>query len=386
MRADVLFLTQNLELGGSQRQLVMLAGGLARRGAAITVAVFYPGGPLWRELEASGVQVVSLDKRGRWDLPAFLGRLARLVMRTRPRIIHGYLDVPNLLALLTRPFARGARIVWGVRSSHVDWTRFDRLTQLAFAAGCRLARFADLIVLNSSAGRAYHAQLGYPAARMVVVPNGIDTTTFAPDPVARRAVRAEWGIGADEVLVGLVARIDPLKGHDTFLHAAAILAGQLPRVRFVCVGSGEAAILARMQGLAERLGVAQRVTWAGARRDMTAVYSALDLAVSASIGEGFSNVIGEAMAAGVPCIVTDTGDSAWIVGDDALVIPADDASALARAMAQALPRLGAELSATCRGRIAREFGVERLVDRTIDALGLAVGARALRPRAELAHG
>jgi glycosyltransferase involved in cell wall biosynthesis len=386
MRTEVLFLTQNLERGGSQRQLVTLARGLSRRGHAVTVGVFYSGGPLIHELEADGVRIVWLDKRDRWDLPAFFARLVRLVRRERPLVIHGYLDVPNLLALLLRPLAPGSRIVWGVRSAYVDWSRFDRLTRAAFAVGCRLSRFADLIILNSFAGVVHHRALGYPKDRMVVVPNGIDTDAFAPNDVKRRRVRREWGISEAELLVGLVARLDPLKGHDTFIHAAARVAGRDPRVRFVCVGDGVPSFAAELQALAEREGVSQRLAWVTGRADMDSVYNALDLAVSTSIGEGFSNVIGESLATGVPCVVTDTGDSAVIVGDPALVVPPGDADALAAAIERVLARLTPAMKQRCRARVVEQFSVQRLVERTAEVLALPTPVVPSEPLHEVVGG
>ena len=370
MPTDVLFITQNLDRGGAQRQLVTLARGLARRGHSITVAVFYSRGTSWPELEWDGVRVVALEKGGRWDVAAFLARVGTLVRNERPRVIHGYLDVPNVLALLLRPVARGARIVWGVRSAYVDWDRFDRLTRFTFSVACRLSRFADLIILNSFAGHEHHRALGYRADRMVVVPNGIDTELFAPDAAARASVRAEWGVRETEILIGLVGRVDPLKGHDTFLHAAAAVMRRHPGVRWVCIGGGDPRLLAELQGLSERLGVAIALRWVGERHDMPAVYNALDVAVSPSISEGFSNVIGEALATGVTCVATDIGDSARIVGDATLVAPVNDVAALTRAIEAALGRLGPDSRASRRARVLEHFSVSRLISSTEEALRL----------------
>src|SRR5262249_13039612 len=145
---------------------------------------------------------------------------------------------------------------------------------------------------------------GFPADRMIVIPNGIDTERFRVDLDARRRVRAEWCVGEEEKLVGLVGRIDPVKDHPTFLRAAALVRRERADVRFVCVGSGQETHAQALLELAEQLGLQGRVLWTGARHDMPSVYNALDILCSASFVEGFSNSIGEAMSCGVVSVVT----------------------------------------------------------------------------------
>jgi glycosyltransferase involved in cell wall biosynthesis len=123
--------------------------------------------------------------------------------------------------------------------------------------------------------------------------------------------------------------------------------------------------------MAHALGIADRVVWAGARPDMPAVYNALDLLVSSSaFGEGTPNVVAEAMACGIPCVVTDVGDSAAVVGDPQCIVPPGDAPALARAMLQRLDDLdrGAVAREALRQRIVTRFSMEALIDRTEAAL------------------
>lgn len=211
-----------------------------------------------------------------------------------------------------------------------------------------------------------------PEAKTIVIPNGIDSTFFSPDRGIGRGVRLEWAVADSEKLIGLVARLDPMKDHAVFIHAARILAKSRPKTRFVCVGDGPPVLLQRLRELCEAQGLADRVIWAGARGDMPAMYNAMDLATSASrYGEGFSNVVAEAMACGVPCVVTNVGDSAFIVGDTGVVVPPGDAAALAAAWEEFLTLTDAErlkLGESARARIRTEFGVDKLVQRTTDAI------------------
>ena len=370
----ILFLTRSLDRGGAERQLVLLAKGLAGRGHAVSVAVFFGGGVYEAELARAGVRVINIGKQGRWDVLPFLNRLVRLLRKERPAVLHSYLGVPNILAAALKPLLPGTRIIWGVRASNVDLSRYDWLSRLAYTLERRLARFADCIIANSNAGKCHAVANGFPEGKMVVIPNGIDTEYFRFDPEGRRQVRLAWGVGEDEILVGLAARLDPMKDHPVFLEAASRIARERRDVRFVCVGGGPADYAEALKQHAAALGLTNQLIWVGARDDMPAVYSALDIATSSSYGEGFSNTIAEAMACGVPCVVTDVGDSALIVGDTGSVVPPGDYNALAAAIGRLIDRPHEErlvLGEVCRARVVSEFGIDRLIQRTEEALGLA---------------
>lgn len=362
----LVILARSLEYGGAERQLVALATGLHRRGHRVAVALFYGGGPLERDLHDAGVPVVSFEKKGRWDVAGFVVRLASFLRRERPDVVHGYLAMPNLLALALRPAYRG-KVVWGVRGSAVDTGDFDRLERAVDRAEGRLARFADLVIANSHAGKQAIVAQRFPAGKVLVVPNGIDTDRFRPDPEAGRRFRAEIGVPEHAPLVGLVGRIDPQKDHATFLRAAAAVARERDGVHVACVGSGPAAEAARLQALAAELGLGERLRWIPARADVPAVYNGLDaLVLSSAYGEGFPNVVGEAMACGVPCVVTDVGDAAFVVGDVGAVVPARDPARLAAAISSTLDALaaGAIDRAALRQRIVEHFSLPLLVERT----------------------
>ena len=221
---------------------------------------------------------------------------------------------------------------------------------------------------NPETGRDYHVAHGFPERKRLVVPNGIDTARFRPIPQARARLYSEWGLPEDAVLIGLVARLDPQKDHATFLRAAAALSRDHPGARFVCVGTGPKQRVADLRRLAQELGVAEKVIWAGLRKDMPEVLSSLDIATSSSaFGEGFSNAIGEAMAAGVPCVVTGVGDSAAIVGDTGVVVGPRDAEALAQGWRRLLSLSEDErraLGCRSRERVLQKFSTRAMVDQT----------------------
>lgn len=369
---DICLVTSTLDRGGAQRQVAELAKQLTRGGIRVLVVAFYPEGALEEELRGAGVEVVSLAKRSRWDLAGPVFRLARLLRSSRPRILYSFLGTPNLVCLAVRPFVPRTRVVWGVRGSQRDVSAYDWVTRLVFVLDVALSRFVDVVIFNSEAGRRDYVSSGVPLSKLRVVPNGIDHEAFAMDPGSGLAVRRGWGIGSTALLVGLVGNFEPVKGHELFLEAAAIVAAKLPDARFVCVGNGSARRVESIRQYAKQLGIETLLTLAGEREDMAAVFNALDVAVSASESEGFSNTIAEAMACGTLCVVTDVGDSADVVGEAGVVVTQRTPQALAAAIAQGardLEARGSELGQRARARIVELYSLDMLACATLDACG-----------------
>jgi glycosyltransferase involved in cell wall biosynthesis len=368
----VLFLIRDLQRGGAERQLVTLVRNLDHSRFCVTVLTYYTGGELVRDLQGlPNVQVISAGKTGRWDTLGFLVRLYLLARRIRPHIVHGYMYGANELALLLGRALR-ARVVWGVRASGLDMRHYDGATRLLNRTGAWLSSRADALIANSTAGRRDHLALGYPPERFVVVPNGIDTEHYRYTDGGRRRLRALWQVSDGDRLVGIVARIDPMKDHGTFLRAAAILAGLRRDVRFVIVGGGSAASLLRIRELATQLAVADRIVWAGSHEDMPAVYSALDLVTSSSaFGEGFSNSLAEAMACEKVCVATDVGDARMVLGAAGEIVPAAEPAALAAAWCRVLDSGAGALAArgdAARARVVETFSATLLAARTAELL------------------
>ena len=376
----ILFLTRSLNCGGAERQLVLLARGLHQRGHDVAVALFYSGGPLEADLREASVRILPLNKRGRWDVFGFLTRLVRTVLRERPDLLHGYIG--NLMTVFMKLFLPSLRTVWSIRCSYIDFSRYDWLFRICHTLECNLAWSADLIIANSQAGYRSHVADGFPKDTIVVIPNGIDTARFFQNPQARERIRAQWGIAGDEVLIGIVGRLDPMKDHATFLQAAALLRQEGPQVRFVCVGDGASNYRATLQDRAQALGLSNHILWIGMQSQVADVYNALDLLVNSSYGEGFSNVLGEAMACGVPCVATDVGDSRLLIGDEGQLVPPKDPAALKTAIQQVLDRK--PRAAEIRRRIVDNFSLENLVLSTERAL-LALCDQPVGPAVPTGH-
>ena len=365
----ITFLARSLLPGGAERQLVALAKEMALMGHQVSVLVFYGGGALEEDLRDVGVPIIEIEKKGRWDIPGFLFRLYRHLRNDKPNILNSYLTVPNILAVVMGWMIPSLNVVWGIRASNMALAEMDRVSSLSYRLEAQLSRLPDLIVVNSYAGREHCLSQGYPESLMTVIPNGIDTKKFVPDSQRRSALRREWAVDEEEYIVALIARIDPIKNHDCFLKAAALLSRHRQDVRFICVGGGDPGLARRLKKQAEDLGISDYLLWLGDRRDMVDVFNAVDLVTLTSFSEGFPNVIGEAMSCGVPCITVDVGDCAILLkGVGQVTVP--EAEALSQAWGKALScseEEKCERSQAVRRRIEKQFSVSALAQKTQDA-------------------
>ena len=372
-RGSIFFLIRSLNRGGAERQLICIASGLHDLGHEVTVGVYYKG-VLDAELRAKGVTVLDLGKRGRLDLVRFSRRLVGAIRKVRPDTVYSFLGSSNILAGLIRPFVPPMKFVWSVRASNMDVSAYDWLSRFSYPVERALAGRADLIISNSHAGVECASSRGFPRERMVVVPNGIDTERFKPDPDARRRVRERWGVGDDEILVGVLARLDPMKDHPTFLRAAALAAQRRADLRFICIGEGPERYARELHALAAGLGIDDRVIWPGQDHEPAEALNGLDLCCSSSAwGEGFSNSVAEAMSCGVSCVVTDVGDSAEVVGETGRVVPPRDPESLCEAMLESIESPGRR-GTDPRARVIERFSLASLILKTARALGFAAPA------------
>lgn len=245
---------------------------------------------------------------------------------------------------------QNTRLMWGVRCSNMDVDRYGRGFRLVLAACARLSSVPAVVVANSEAGRDHHRALGYRPRRFPVILNGIDTDRFRPDDSARHTVRAELGIDQAAPFLIHVARVDPMKDHATLIAALE----QLPGIGTLAVGAGT-----------ENLPARPHLHRLGRRDDLPRLFAAADLVVSTSaFGEGFSNVLGEGMAAGLPAIATDVGDARAVIGDCGMVVPPGRAEMLADAVRNYFalhPSKRADLGRRARARIERHFSLQRAV-------------------------
>jgi glycosyltransferase involved in cell wall biosynthesis len=326
------------------------------------VLVVEAGGTWVPELRAAGASVVEVTESGIVELPRRLPRLLRQLRSFQPDVLYGQLAYGNVLAVLCKPFLPRTKIVQGILGLRPERDPGAMLVRVLYRAESASSHFADAIVANSEAAREHALARRFPYERIHVVYNGIDTEHFRHDPIARKEIRSEWSIRDDDLLIGRMGRMRPTKDYPTFLRAAAQAAARRRDMRFVAVGDGPDR--ESIEAHASQLGLDDRLVCVGERTDVVAIMSALDIMVSSSTSESFPNVIAEAMACGVPCVVTDVGDSATIVGSTGLVVPPESPGALADAMLELTERLSHDerrLRANARARVESQFALDVMV-------------------------
>jgi len=362
-----------LTTGGAETMLLKLLSAASENMEHVVVSLGDEGtiGP---RITALGVPVHCLGLKRNAPNPFKMLSTLPLARRIDPQLIQGWMYHGNLMASMAASALRKSEshkkvpVLWNIRQTVYDLLRNERwLTAKLIRLGAHLSARPAAIIYNSQTSAIQHEDLGYREEKRVIIPNGFDCQVLRPDDAARKAVRAELGVTDDNILIGLVARYHPMKDHAGFLRAAAIVAQDHPHVRFALAGSG---ISAQQQELAKGLkqtGLHDRVTLLGERSDIPRLNNAFDISCSASAwGEGFSNAIGEAMACGVPCAVTDVGDSAYLVGDTGLVVPPRGPQALANAIVRLIDIGNAgrrQLGAKARKRIETEFSLPAIVQR-----------------------
>ena len=363
-------LISGLGVGGAEMMLYNLSAALRRDGFEARVISMTGDGPLAERIRGLGIPVSSLGmKRG---LPSAGGalRLFRLLRQDPPDVLQTWMYHADLLgAIVARLSPRTSRktigtmcgsgqvggtpLAWGIHNTALERRHTKAVTRWVVRLNSALSRrLPDVIVCCSEEARRAHVRLGYDPGRMQVIPNGIDLSLFRPDAEARVAVREELGLRTEAILIGMAARYHPQKDHRNFIEAARRIGEGNPAIHFLLCGNQVTPENGELQRMIAAAGLGDRIHLLGVRDDMPRIMASLDLAaLTSAYAEAFPLVIGEAMACEVPCVVTDVGDSAAIVGDTGAAVPPRDPKALAEACLRLLDGGGERLSEM--GRAAR---------------------------------
>ena len=354
----VLHVITGLDTGGAETMLCKLLEAMPSLEFQHHVVSLRDEGTLGQRIRAREIPVTSLRMpRGVPTVRAVLD-LRRVARAWRPHVVQGWMYHGNLAALA----AAGADqpVVWNVRQSLPDMRLERPLTRQVIRLGARLSGLPRVILYNSEAGARDHARIGYRADRAKVIPNGFDADRFRPDPGARDRLLARLGLATDVRLIGMVARYHPLKDHGTLLRAAERIMSERTDVHLVLAGRGMEPSNPLLQPGAIARVLAGRMHAIGECPDVADLTAGLDIATLSSKAEGFPNVLGEAMACGVPCVATDVGDVAEVLGGVGLVVPRESPDALSRAWSAILDESGAERQArslAARQRIEESFSM-----------------------------
>jgi len=362
----VTFIITGLEEGGAEVMLYRLLGAIDQsRFEPIVISLMAKDTRIGSLIEQSGIMVHTLGiHHGQLSARAML-RLISLVRSLQPDIIQGYMYHGNLAASLTGLLANyKIPVLWNIH--HVPYNLKDEKmgTALIIRMGKIFAHWVKRIIYVSRESSTRHESLGYPSKLTKVIPNGFDCAVFKPSSMARTELRGTLGVSENDILIGLIGRYHPMKDHANFINAAGILVKKYANVYFLLAGREVDEKNKEIDRLVQQNKLCDRVHLLGVRNDIPQINASLDISSSSSFSEAFPLVVGEAMACGVPCVVTDVGDSAWVVGDTGKVVPPRDAEALAEAWSFLIeqgPEERNRLGNKARQRILENFTLDKIV-------------------------
>ncbi|MBN2428725.1 MAG: glycosyltransferase [Deltaproteobacteria bacterium] len=381
------FVITGLGGGGAERMLLKLLTRIDRNTFEPEVIsltqLVEASEPLTKGFNDIGVPVHSLGMRPGVPDPRKIFRLAKWFRKKRPHLVSTWMYHADLIGGLAAKLAGNIPVVWNIRHSNLE-SLVNKNTTLLTARCCALLskKLPAKIICCGEVPRIVHVENGYDASKMVVIPNGFDLSSFKPNPGSRERIRRQLGLPTDAVAVGLVARFNPQKDHKNFVCAAALLKRCEPDSHFVLCGEGISWENAELCGWIKEFGLQSSFHLLGHRADIMDLNCALDVATSSSsCGEGFPNVLGEAMACEIPCVATDVGDSALIIGDTGKVVPAGDSVALAeawRTILALIPEDRTNLGIAARKRIQDHFSLAAVAQKYEDLFLFVLGLSSLR--------
>ena len=362
----ILFIISGLPTGGAEMMLYKLLLVINRDIFEPVVISLADYGNLGNNIKNLNIPVYKMEMSAGFPNPFKVWRFIKLIRKINPELIQGWMYYGNLAALLARWFlSKRVSQLWSIRHTPDDLKKEKRLTGLVIRLGAKFSSYPDRIIYNSNVSEQKHELLGYDNKNKSIIPNGFNCEQFKPFDNAKSKLRHSLGLKEDTLLIGLVARYHRMKDHVTFLHSAGEVIKIYPKVHFVLVGSSIDKKNQKLVKQIKDLKLMKNVHLLGERKEMNEITAGLDIACSSSSwGEGFSNAIGEAMACGVPCVVTDIGDSAWIVGETGIVVKPGDRKAFTDTMITLIKMSSEErlqLGKLARNRIIEYFSINRVV-------------------------
>jgi glycosyltransferase involved in cell wall biosynthesis len=366
LKIKVLHVITGLGAGGAEFTLLQFLSNFDRDRFDFVVISLTQHTTLMPLFKAQGICVYSFDFKSSLSLLLQLIQLVRLIRKINPDVVHTWMYHSDLLGGIASRLAGVRRLVWGIHHSNLDNDKNSKST-LVVARICAWISglLPDKISVCSQVAMNSHLNYGYKAGidNYVVIHNGFNLKQFRPDQTARQGIRSELGIPNDAILFGMIARFHPQKDHLGFLQAAINVAERFPDTYFVLCGTGVDESNPVFRKCLNALGLRERLFLLGYRADVPRLFAALDVHVLCTYGEAFPNVLGEAMATGVPCIAADVGDCREILGDTGLVYQAGNVQEIIFCMESMLSSDRSELGQRARQRIVDHYSVDKMVNR-----------------------
>ena len=363
----IVYLTTGLNMGGAEVMLYNLLSKIDRDRFEPVIISLMDKGVFGESIEQLGIPVYSGGMLIGKPSIAAVRRIIELIKQVQPDLIQGWMYHGNIAAqFFNLVTGNKTPVLWSIHHSLHDLSSEKPLTQAIIRFGSWSSKYISKTAYVSEKSQGQHQKLGYSTSNSCVVPNGFDTSNFQPSSAVRHKFRQELGISDDTFLIGSLARYHPMKDHANLLQAAKVLLTNSPDTKFVLIGTNVDNNNQTLTDLITQLGINDSLYLLGQRRDIPQITPALDVLTSSSAyGEAFPLVIGEAMSCGVPCVVTDIGDSGWIVADTGKVVPPKNPVALAKAWQEIIdlnPIAREKMGRAARERITEKFALDSIVN------------------------
>lgn len=364
-KAKIVHIITGLGIGGAERALhTLLSNGLQGEFSNHVISLVDEGhyGPLLRR---AGIPITVVKMRRSFPDPVAIFRLSRLVRSLKPDIIQGWMHHGNLAAYLVKlSVPQSTSMVWNIRSGLDAIELLSKLTRILIHLEGNLSSSAHRIIYNSQRSRTQHEASGFFSKNGIVIPNGFDTEYWGPIIPPIFPMRNSFNLPPDAIVLGFVGRNHPQKDVANFLRSLTKVFAVEQNLYVFIIGRGIDRRDVLLRPLLESL-PGERVLLLGERSDIPELMPEFDLFCLSSRTEGFPNVIGEAMSCGVPCISTDVGDAAMIIGDTGWVVPPSDSVAFAEAISAALALSKEErrkIGDMARQRVMDQYSIHSSVD------------------------
>lgn len=364
---------RNLGRGGAERQVSLLASGLKNNNYDVIVLTYYSNenimtNPLYAKLINNQVKVLSLNKSGRYDLIGFLYRFIKVIINEKPDVIYSFFPSGNIISCFAKIFHQTIRIFWGRRSSDLELNKYSLNIKIEHKIEKLFLKVPEVIICNSNRGYDYLLKLGYPENKLHIIHNGVDIDVNKNQKSMRCQIFENFPIIDADIVIGAVGRIDYSKDYDVLINAARIIINENNKVKFVVVGRVlDKIYMEKLQQMVYNLELSENFFFLQETNDVASFYNSINIFVSSSYTEGFSNVIAEAMFSGLPCVATNAGDSEILLNKSGVVVDRRDPVALAQGILNVLNLSKKDFDAlgkSAHERVIQKFSVQQLVENT----------------------
>lgn len=311
----VLHIITDLDVGGTEIVLLNLLRKQDKNKCQSVVLSIKSPGKIAEKIQECGVPVHSLYIDSKWRILKVLCGVIRVIRKEKPDIINTWLYHADFIGFIASKLCLKKNVIWNIRCSDIDQNKLMLSTLITLKINSFLSRFVTCIIVNSIKGKKWHSDRGFRPLSWEYIPNGYDINDWETSVEKRSEIRNELKLNDDSFVVGMVARYDHLKDHATFLKAMRLVISDLPNISVIMIGKDVDDNNVELSEIIRSLGLNESVILLGIKNKMIDYYACMDLLVMSSVTEGFPNVIGEAMSAGLPCISTNVGDASSLIND-----------------------------------------------------------------------